>query len=156
MNLYIFWKNVNKQLKSADFFFWDVKISKKSINKNFVAFYFDVKTYLSLGSPSTQYEISHSWYPLFVICRKIEMEKVSLKNSIDFTSLMPIVFCINWTAHIIQRNLVKIEIFNKSWRKSVNFFYPTDRNVSVAGYKYNQCQFFGISISSQFILFFLQ
>ena len=84
------------------------------------------------------------------------MEKVLLKNPIDFTPLIPIVFCINWRAHVIQRNIVKIEIFYKSCRKSVNFYYATDQNVIVAGYKYNQCQLFGISIGSQFILVFLQ
>ena len=101
-------------------------------------------------------KISCSWYPLSVICRKIEMEKVLLKNPIDFTPLIPIVFCINWNSRLIQRLIVKIEIFYKSCRKSVNFYYATDQNVIVAGYKYNQCQLFGISIGSQFILVFLQ
>ena len=109
---------------------------------------------LALHQPKVKYLIS--WYPLPVICRKIEMEKVPLKNSIDFTFVMPNVFCIKWRAHVIQRNIGKIEIFYKSWRKSVNFYYVTDQNVSVAGYKYNQSQFFGIGIGSQFILVFSQ
>ena len=63
----------NKSLKRKNFFFekceqtaeiswlffWDVKISKKSIKENFVVFYRDVKTYLTLCRPSTQCEISH-------------------------------------------------------------------------------------------------
>ena len=84
------------------------------------------------------------------------MENISLKNSIDFTSLMPALSCINWNSHLIQRLIAKIEIFYKSCRKSVNFYYATDQNVIVAGHKYNQCQLFGISIGSQFILLFLQ
>jgi len=83
------------------------------------------------------------------------MEKVLLENPIDFTPLIPIVFCINWNSRLIQRPIAKIEIFYKSCRKSVNFYYETDQNVIVAGYKYNQCQFFGIGIGSQFILVFL-
>ena len=134
----------------------NVKISKKFINKNFSVFYCDVKTYLSLCSPSTQREISHLTDIHCPICRKIEMEKVPLKNSIDFTPLIPIVFCINWNSRLIQQPIAKIEIFYKSCRKSVNFYYATDQNVIVAGYKYNQCQLFGISIGSQFILLFLQ
>ena len=130
---------------------------EKVISENFVSFLSWCKNIpWSLWSIHPMWNSSFSWYPLLAICCQIETEKVLLKNSIDFTSLMPVMFCINWNSRLIQQLIVKIEIFNKSWRKSVNFFYPTDRNVSVAGYKYNQCQFFGISISSQFILVFLQ
>ena len=90
---------------------------------------------LAVHQPKVKYLISR--YPLSVICHKIEMGKVPLKNSIDFTFVMPKVFCIKWRAHVIQRNIVKIEIFYKSWGKSVNFSYVSDRDVSVAGYKYN-------------------
>ena len=139
MNLYIFWKNVNKQLKSADFFSETSKFQKSLLTQNFDVLYRDVKTYLNLCSPSTQHEISHLSDIHCPICRKIEMEKVLLKNSIDNVPLIPKVFCIKWGAHVIQRNILKIEIFYKSWRKSVNFLYVTDLTVIVAGDKYNQC-----------------
>ena len=84
------------------------------------------------------------------------MEKVSLKNSIDFTSLMPVMFCINWNSRLTQQLIVKIEIFYKSGENQQIFKNEPDQNVSVGGYKYIQCQFFGISIGSQFILVFSQ
>ena len=59
------------------------------------------------------------------------MEKVSLKNSIDFTSVMLKVFCINWTAHISERNLAKVGHIYKTCRKSENFSRNIDRNFSV-------------------------
>ena len=40
-------------------FFWDVKISKKIINKKFDICYRDIKTYLNLCGPSAQWEIAH-------------------------------------------------------------------------------------------------
>ena len=79
-----------------------------------------------------------------------------LKNSIDFTSVMLKVFCINWTAHIIQRKIVSLEIFIYPGENQQIFKNEPDQNVSVAGYKHIQCQFFGINIGSQFILVFLQ
>ena len=65
---------------------------------------------------------SFSWYTLSVICRQIEMGKVPLKNSINFTSLIPKLFCINWTAHIIQRKIVKLDLctnHNKNPKKNI-------------------------------------
>ena len=59
------------------------------------------------------------------------MEKVSLKNSIDFTSVVPILFCINWTSHLIQRVIAKIWQNYKTCRKSEKFSRNIDRNFSV-------------------------
>ena len=56
---FIFCEKCKQTAEISWLFFWDVKISKKVINKNFVIFHRDVKTYLSLCSPSTQREISH-------------------------------------------------------------------------------------------------
>ena len=59
------------------------------------------------------------------------MEKVPLKNSIDFTSLMSVLFCINWNSCLIQRLIVKIGHIYKTCRKSENFSRNIDRNFSV-------------------------
>ena len=57
---FLIFLNVCKQTAEISWlFFWDVKISKKVINKSFVIFHPDVKTYLCLCSPATQHEISH-------------------------------------------------------------------------------------------------
>ena len=53
-----FLKKCKQTAEISWLFFWDVKISKKCINKKFVPFYRDVKTYLNLGGPLTQCEIS--------------------------------------------------------------------------------------------------
>ena len=57
--IFVFCEKCKQTAEISWLFFWDVKISKKVINKNFVIFYRDVKTYLSLCGPSTQREISH-------------------------------------------------------------------------------------------------
>ena len=57
--IFVFCEKCKQTAEISWLFFWDVKISKKVINKNFVIFHCDVKTYLSLCSPSTQREISH-------------------------------------------------------------------------------------------------
>ena len=57
--IFIFCEKCKQTAEISWLFFWDGKISKKVINKNFVIFYCDVKTYLILCSPSTQHEISH-------------------------------------------------------------------------------------------------
>ena len=59
------------------------------------------------------------------------MEEVSLKNSIDFTSLMPSMFCINWTIHLTQQLIAKIGHIYKTCRKSENFSRNIDQNLSV-------------------------
>ena len=57
--IFIFGEKCKQTAEISWLFFWDVKILKKVINKNFVIFHRNVKTYLSLCSPSTQREISH-------------------------------------------------------------------------------------------------
>ena len=59
------------------------------------------------------------------------MEKVWLKNSIDFTSVVPILFCINWTSHLTQRVIAKIWQNYKTCRKSEKFSRNIDWNFSV-------------------------
>ena len=59
------------------------------------------------------------------------MEKVWLKNSIDFTFVVPILFCINWTSHLTQRVIAKIWQNYKTCRKSEKFSRNIDRNFSV-------------------------
>ena len=130
-------KNVNKQLKSADFFSEMSKFQKSVLTK--ILSFFIVMSKYTLIFAVLQPNMKYLMFLLSTLCycRKIEMEIHPMENSIDFTSLMPIVFCINWTTHLTQQLIAKIEIFYKSWRKSVNFFYVTDRNVSLAGHKYN-------------------
>ena len=57
--IFIFCEKCKQTAEISWLLFWDVKISKKVINKNFVFFHRDVKTYLSLCSPSTHHEISY-------------------------------------------------------------------------------------------------
>ena len=56
---FIFCEKCKQTAEISWLFFWDVKIRKKVILENFVIFYPDVKTYLYLCSPSTQFEIAH-------------------------------------------------------------------------------------------------
>ena len=57
--IFVFCEKCKQTAEISWLLFWDVKISKKVINKNFVIFYRDVKTYLDLCSPCTQFEIAH-------------------------------------------------------------------------------------------------
>ena len=57
--IFVFCEKCKQTAEISWLFFWDVKISKKVINKKFIIFHCDVKTYFSLCSPSTQHEISH-------------------------------------------------------------------------------------------------
>ena len=71
--IFIFCEKCKQTAEISWLFFWDVKISKKVINKNFVIFHRIIKTYLSLCSPSTQREISHRpniHFWLFVVISK--------------------------------------------------------------------------------------
>ena len=59
------------------------------------------------------------------------MVNLSLKNSIDFTSLMPDLSCINWNSHLIQQLIAKLGHVYKISRKSKKFSRSIDRNFSV-------------------------
>ena len=82
---------------------------QKSLLTKILSFFIVMSKHIlafAVHQPNVKYLILQ--YPLSVICRKIEMKKVLLKNSIDFTPLTLKEFCINWRAHVIQRNIVKI------------------------------------------------
>ena len=71
--IFIFCEKCKQTAEISWFFFWDVKISKKFIEKKIVFFHRDVKTYFSLCSPSTQRKISHLpniHFWLFVVISK--------------------------------------------------------------------------------------
>ena len=103
---------------------------------------------------------------IFTVCyhRKIEMAKVSLKNSIDFTSLIPILFCIIRAAHLIQRVIANIGHIYKTDGKSENFSRNIDRNFIVLGdiligdtslyYRQEVSVTLSIGIKSSFVMYF--
>ena len=96
--------------------------------------------------------------------RKIEMVKVSLKNSIDFTSLIPILFCIIRAAHLIQRLIANIGHIYKTDGKSEKFSRNIDRNFIVLGdiligdtslyYRQEVSVTLSIGIKSSFAMYF--
>ena len=112
--IFIFCEKCKQTAEISWLFFWDVKISKKVINKNFVIFYRDVKTYLDLCSPCTQFEIAHFpeiQFLLFAV-------KLKRKKSYWKIQLILLLWCHNCFASIGQLiypngTLPKLVIFTK-------------------------------------------
>ena len=65
--IFVFCEKCKQTAEISWLLFWDVKISKKVINKIFVIFYRDVKTYLDLCCSCTQFEIAHFPEILFLL-----------------------------------------------------------------------------------------
>ena len=92
------------------------------------------------------------------------MEKLLLKNSIDFTSLIPILFCIIRAAHLIQRVIANIGHIYKTDGKSEKFSRNIDRNFIVLGdiligdtslyYRQEVSVTLSIGIKSSFAMYF--
>ena len=156
MKFSFFVKNVNKQLKSADFFtetskFW------KIILRKILSFFIVISkhTFIFIVNPPNMkylvFLISIFCYLCLNWNGKNVIEKFNLYYTPDVQTVLhqldssynPTENCQHW-------------ICWQTREKSENFFCVTDQNVIVAGYMYRRCKFFGISISSQFILVFLQ
>ena len=139
--IFIFCEKCKQTAEISWLFFWDVKISKKVINKNFVFFHRDVKTYLSLCSPSTHHEISYLpniSVMLFVVIFKRK------KLYWIFQLILHL-----WIHIWIMTTGISISPNNKTEnldslpnkKKSKFFCSDTDGNLIVAGNRYNLYMF---------------
>ena len=139
--IFIFGEKCKQTAEISWLFFWDVKISKKVINKNFVIFHRDVKTYLSLCSPSTQREISH--LPNIHVLLFVFIFKQKIPRWI-FQLILHL-----WIPIWIEAIGIWISPNNKAaklgylaeQKKSKFFCSDTDGNLIVAGHRYNLFMF---------------
>ena len=98
--IFVFCEKCKQTAEISWLLFWDVKISKKVINKNFVIFYRDVKTYLDLCSPCTQFEIAHFSEILFLLFAvKLKWKKFLWKIQLILLLWCP--FCFASTGLVI-------------------------------------------------------
>ena len=151
-----FEKNVNKQLKSADFF-TEMSKFQKSILRKILSFFILISkhTFIFIVHPPNMkyliFQISIFCYLCLNPNGKNVIEKFNLFYTPDVQTVLhqldssynPTENCQHW-------------IYWQPREKSEKFFCVTDQNVIVARYMYRQCKVFGISISTQFILVFLQ
>ena len=108
----LFLKKCKQTAEISWLFFWDIKISKKFINKNFSVFYCDVKTYLTLCSPSTQREISH--FPdihLLLSVVKLKWKKSLWKIQLILHLLYPYCFALIGIVVWSSGSLPKLKFF---------------------------------------------
>ena len=136
MNSQFFWKNVNKQLKSADFLSETSKFWKILLNKVLAFLILNVRSYLGLCSPTTQQPKTSYQYPCFVI-HPIPLRKNLSRQFFDILSKI----CHFWNLwKIIQSKLHgKSSTFEKTTKQvqTQKFFIITlIEKFSVADYWY--------------------
>ena len=136
MDLQFFQKNVNKQLKSADFLSEMSKFQKKIVKQSFGIFYSDVRTYLGLSSPTTQWPKLLCQYPCFVI-NPIYIWP-GFPGQIFYISLSTTQFWIFWKKIHIEWSgtLEKFEKTSKQVENQQIFIITLTEKFSVADYWY--------------------
>ena len=131
MDLQFFWKNVNKQLKSADFLSETSKFWKILLNK-VLAFLIQMSDHtlvFVVQPPNSQKPHTSTHVLLFSTTSKQTCQRVW--DQLDNVPCSQIWYDINQTKKFTQRNIGKKSNFYKSPKKSKNFYLKTDQKFSV-------------------------